>query len=65
MDYDLYDKPGAEAANKEADAIIDDMMVRWELWQSDNRQLGATDTASREAFAQNVAKRMGLTKIRQ
>lgn len=60
MDYSLYSRKGKKLAEKEADEIISNFLSQMVDWQAKHRDLGAQDTASREAFAVNVAESLGL-----
>lgn len=60
MDYSLYSQKGKKKAEQEADEIIQDFLYEMLSWQKKYVDLGASDTASREAFAVNVAERLGL-----
>lgn len=60
MNYSLYSQKGKKKAEQEADEIINDFLIKMDSWQSKYIDLGASDTASREAFAVNVAKCLGL-----
>jgi hypothetical protein len=61
MNYAIYkNKPDTEAAEKAADAIIEKFLEEMEGWCEKYRHVGASDTASREAFAINTACRLRL-----
>lgn len=61
MDYSLYSQKGKKKAEQEADEIIQDFLNKMRSWQKKYTDLGASDTASREAFAVNVAECLGLS----
>lgn len=60
MDYALFSMKGKGIAEDEADDIIDSFISDMRVWQDKYHDLGARDTMSREAFAVNVAKCLGL-----
>lgn len=60
--YALYDKPDAPAAEAEANMIIRRFINDMEKWGEKYQHVGADDTASREAFAIQTAKALGLRK---
>ena len=60
MDFSLYSMKGKKLAEQEADLIISQFIGRMSDWQDKYHNLGARDTASREAFAMNVVDALGL-----
>lgn len=61
MNYALYeDSPEADDATRAADKIIEKFLQEMEQWSKKYSFLGSNDTASREAFAVNTAKKLRL-----
>lgn len=62
--FALYDDKrhcySAHMAEKEGIMLIDNFLAAMENWQRKYRRYGANDTASRDAFAVEVARRLGI-----
>jgi hypothetical protein len=61
MKYQLFDnEPDSKKAEELADKIIDKFLEQMQDWSHKYRHVGASDTASREAFAVNTAYKLKL-----
>lgn len=58
--FSLYSgKPGVKKATTEGDKIIHHFINDWEEWQDKYKEIGASDTASRDAFINKWKSEIG------
>ena len=55
--------PQKAEAEREGQRVIERFLQDLKGWQDVYRSVGADDTASREAFAQEVARRLGIVRL--
>jgi hypothetical protein len=61
--FALYSTHQKAEAEREGQRVIERFLQDLKGWQDIYRSAGADDTAAREAFSQEVARRLGITRL--